>query len=96
MTTPLLTKKSVTAKKDDETDTLTTENYKQRHNLNYNLFTPEKIKSNPSFSLDKISTRALEIAKTNLIPDNKRQPLLKLPSIMRHNSNLEDPEADTT
>jgi len=93
--TPILTKKSIATKKDDETDTLNTENYKQRDSHNYNLFTPEKIKSNPSFSLDKISTRALEIAKSNLIPDNKKQPLLKLPSIMRHNSNPEDPEADT-
>jgi hypothetical protein len=50
----------------------------------------EKIKSNPSFSLDKITTRSLEIAKTNLIPAGKKRELVKLPSIMNKTNNPED------
>lgn len=41
----------------------------------------EKIKSNPSFSLDKMSTRTIEIAKSSFIPDTKKRDLVKLPSI---------------
>lgn len=50
-------------------------------NINFSLISPEKIKSNPSFSLDKISTRSVEIAKTGLLPIDKKKDSLKLPMI---------------
>lgn len=53
--------------------------------------TSEKIKSNPSFSLDKISTRTIEIAKTNLLPDIKKKDSIRLPMI-KNRSNPEDGE----
>ena len=60
--------------------------YQQRGSA-YNPLTPDRIKSNPSFSLDKMSTRALEIAKTNLVPSIRKRDAVKLPSIKRKTSN---------
>jgi hypothetical protein len=60
--------------------------YKQRGSI-YNSITQDKIKSNPSFSLDKMSTRMVEIAKTNLLPGMRKKEAVKLPSIKRPGSN---------
>lgn len=42
-------------------------------NINFGMISPEKIKSNPSFSLDRLCTRTIEIAKTSLLPDIKKK-----------------------
>lgn len=60
----------------------------RQYDVNYNLMPTQPIKSNPSFSLDKMSTRTLEIAKSSLVPDRKKE-LVKLPSI-KFKSNPED------
>lgn len=47
-------------KTDQDIQSFTTESYeKNRTSLYPHLMTSEKIKSNPSFSLDKISTRTI-------------------------------------
>lgn len=60
----------------------------RQYDAHYNLLPTQPIKSNPSFSLDKMSTRTLEIAKSSLVPDRKKE-LVKLPSI-KFKNNPED------
>ncbi len=82
--------------KKNEEESYTTATYKRRPDLNFNLIEPEKIKSNPSFSLDKMSTRALEIAKNNLLPEGKRKEMVKLPSIKTRTTNPEEQDGENT
>ena len=71
-----------------DTENYSTELYRQRnHNIANSLITPEKIKSNPSFSLDKISTRTVEIAKTGLFGSQKRKEMVKFPPLRNSNAN---------
>ena len=61
MITPTPTRKRAEPKPPAvDAENYSTELYRQRNqNIANSLITPEKIKSNPSFSLDKISTRTI-------------------------------------
>lgn len=79
-----------------DAENYSTELYRQRNqNMANSLITPEKIKSNPSFSLDKISTRTIEIAKTGLFGPQKRKEMVKFPPLRNSNANPEYPEEES-
>lgn len=53
---------------------------------------PEKIKSNPSFTLDKINTKTITNAKSNLASIIKHKDPFKLPSLKKVASSEVNPE----
>lgn len=51
-----------------------------------NIIQIEKIKSNPSFSLDKVSKGSLQLAKTSILPTDLAKNMIKLPTLQRRNT----------
>jgi hypothetical protein len=58
------------------------------------ISTPDKIKSNPSFSLERINSKTIENTKTTLSTIIKRKDSVKLPSLKKGSSSDINPEED--
>lgn len=76
-----------TSNKDDYDINLRTSlNVPRKNPVIPNLAQMEKIKSNPSFSLDKASKGSLELAKTSILPTDMTKNMIKLPTLQRRNT----------
>lgn len=59
---------------------------KSKPTLDTDISTPDKIKSNPSFSLERINSKTIENTKSTLSSIIKRKDSVKLPSLKKGNS----------
>jgi hypothetical protein len=76
-----------TVNKDDyDVNLRTSLNVQRKNGIPPNLVQIEKIKSNPSFSLDKASKNSLELAKTSILPSDLKKDSIKLPQLQRRNT----------
>jgi hypothetical protein len=84
-----------TSNKDDyDVNLRTSLNVQRKNPVIPNIVQMEKIKSNPSFSLDKVSKNSLELAKTSILPSDLTKNMIKLPTLQRRNT-LNNPEIST-
>jgi hypothetical protein len=84
-----------TSNKDDyDVNLRTSLNVQRKNPVIPNIVQMEKIKSNPSFSLDKVNKNSLELAKTSILPSDLTKNMIKLPTLQRRNT-LNNPEIST-
>jgi hypothetical protein len=82
-----------TNKDDYDVNLRTSLNVQRKNGVIPSLVQIEKIKSNPSFSLDKVSKNSLELAKTSMLPSDLKKDIIKLPTL--HRRNTLNPEIST-
>ena len=76
-----------TSNKDDyDVNLRTSLNVQRKNPMIPNIVQMEKIKSNPSFSLDKVNKNSLELAKTSILPSDLSKNMIKLPTLQRRNT----------
>lgn len=75
-----------TNKDDYDVNLRTSLNVQRKNGVIPSLVQIEKIKSNPSFSLDKVSKNSLELAKTSMLPSDLKKDIIKLPTLQRRNT----------
>ena len=76
-----------TSNKDDyDVNLRTSLNVQRKNPIIPNIVQMEKIKSNPSFSLDKVTKNSLELAKTSMLPSDLTKNMIKLPTLQRRNT----------
>lgn len=61
--------------------------YKNKSSSDTDISTPDKIKSNPSFSLQKINERTIDSSKAPLSNIIKKKEPFKLPNLKKNNAN---------
>lgn len=84
-----------TSNKDDyDVNLRTSLNVQRKNPVIPNIVQMEKIKSNPSFSLDKVNKNSLELAKTSILPSDLNKNMIKLPTLQRRNT-INNPEIST-
>ena len=84
-----------TSNKDDyDVNLRTSLNVQRKNPVIPNIVQMEKIKSNPSFSLDKVNKNSLELAKTSILPSDLTKNMIKLPTLQRRNT-INNPEIST-
>lgn len=65
---------------------------KSRPTQDNNFSTPDKIRSNPSFSLEKINSKTIENSKSSLATILKNKDSFKLPSLKKGSVSDINPE----
>ena len=84
-----------TSNKDDyDVNLRTSLNVQRKNPVIPNIVQMEKIKSNPSFSLDNVNKNSLELAKTSILPSDLSKNMIKLPTLQRRNT-INNPEIST-
>lgn len=76
----------ISNKDDYDINLRTSMNVPRKNSMANNSIQMEKIKSNPSFSLEKNTKNSLELAKTSILPTDMTKNMIKLPVLPRRNT----------